>query len=423
MNQQMRILLLVDCYIPYSKSSATQMRDLAVELRDRNHDVIVLTPSDRIVNSIEVSREEGLRVVRVKTRKIKGASKVFRALEEARLSSLVWRRARRFLLNNRADLIAFYSPTIFWGGLVRRLKSGWGCPTYLILRDIFPAWAVDAGLLSKGPIYSFFRKKEVEQYEAADRIAVQSPANLQYFTREFKSRRYPLEVLYNWISLRAENLSSMKYRKALGLGGKIVFFYGGNIGVAQDLDNIIRLAVRLADHDHICFVLVGEGSEESRLKRLIAEKNLRNIQILSPMAHQEYLAMIAEFDVGLLSLDQRLKTHNVPGKLLCYMHGSKPTLASVNPGNDLFGIIEENRAGFCIANGDDENLCAAALTLANDPELRAKLGANSRRLLERLFSVNAAASQIVDPYQPQMTPFNEKEAAEHVESLYSKNGF
>jgi glycosyltransferase involved in cell wall biosynthesis len=392
----MRILLLVDCYSPHTKSSATQMHDLAIEFRRRNHEVTVLTPSDRVSTNLEIATEEGLRVLRVRSKKIKGASKVFRAVEEMRLSSLMWRRARHFLLTHPADLIVFYSPTIFWGALVKRLKSLWGCPAYLILRDIFPAWAVDAGVLRKGLVYRFFRRREIQQYEVADRIAVQSPANLSYFSSEFASRRYPVEVLYNWATLREEDLPASNYRKQLGLDGKVVFLYGGNLGVANDVDNIVRLAARLSREEHIRFLLVGDGSEAARLKTSVAENGLQNVQVLPAVSHREYLAMLSEFDVGLLSLDRRLKTHNVPGKLLGYMYWSKPTLASINPGNDLFEILEKNNAGLCVLNGDDEPLALAALRLANDAHLRASIGRNARQLLEQDFSVEHAVTQIFD---------------------------
>jgi glycosyltransferase involved in cell wall biosynthesis len=390
----MRILLLVDCYLPNTKSSATQMHDLALEFRRRDHEVTVLTPSDRISADLEIVTEDGLKVVRVRSRKIKGASKVFRATEEMRLSSLTWRRAGRFLLAHPADLIVFYSPTIFWGALVKRLKSLWGCAAYLILRDIFPAWAVDAGLLRKGLVYRFFRRKEIQQYEVADRIAVQSPANLSYFNQDFASRRYPVEVLYNWATLHEQDLPVTNYRKQLGLEGKVVFFYGGNLGVANDVDNIVRLAARLSPEDHIRFLLVGDGSEAARLRAALAENGLHTVQVLPAVSHREYLAMVAEFDVGLLSLDRRLNTHNVPGKLLGYMYWSKPTLASINPGNDLFEILEKNGAGLCVLNGDDESFAQVALRLAQDANLRASLGKNARQLLERGFSVEHAVNEI-----------------------------
>lgn len=394
-----------------------------MEFQRRNHEVMILTPNSRISRNVEITSEEGLRVIRVKTRKIKGASKIFRAVEEARLSSLVWSRAKQFLLWNPADLIVFYSPTIFWGALVERLKSAWGCPSYLILRDIFPAWAVDAGILRKGLIYHFFRRKEIQQYKAADRIAVQSPANLRYFEVEFASQRFPVEVLYNWMNLSMQDLPRTNYRKQLGLQGKIVFFYGGNLGTAQDVDNIIRLAGRLASHDHIRFLLVGEGSGVPRLMRSLAENGLQNVQVLPAVGHLEYLAMLSEFDVGLLSLDWRLKTHNVPGKLLGYMYWCKPTLASINPGNDLFEILETNQAGLCLLNGDDQGLCAAALRLANDAELRERMGQNSRKLLERLFSVNAAAAQILAHFQPQAVEVMEGAGVEAMGRLLSGENF
>ena len=397
----MRILLLVDCYYPNSKSGATQMHDMALELHRQKHEVIVLTPSDRVSKPIEVTSEFGFQVVRVKTRNIKAGWRALRAIEESRLSSVLWRHAKVFLLQHPADLIVFYSPTIFWASLVRRLKSHWHCPAYLILRDIFPQWAVDAGILRKGLIYYFFRRKEILQYEIADRIAVQSPANLEYFAREFRTQGYRLEVLYNWMNLQVENVPSTNYRTSLGLQDKVVFVYGGNLGVAQDVDNIVRLADRLAAHSHIHFLLVGEGSEVPRLRRLLAEKSLRNIQILSAVRPPEYLAMLSEFDLGLLSLDRRLKTHNVPGKLLGYMYWCKPTLASINPGNDLFEILGKNQAGLCLLNGDDDGLCAAALRLANDPDLRDRMGKNARGVLERSFSVEAAVAQIMNAFRAQ----------------------
>ena len=193
-----------------------------------------------------------------------------------------------------------------------------------------------------------------------------------------------------------ENLPSTHYRAQLGLQGKVVFVYGGNLGVAQDIDNIVRLAKRLVDSGHIHFLLVGAGSEVPRLKRLLAEEHLHNVQLLPSVNPAEYLALLSEFDVGLLSLDRRLKTHNLPGKLLGYMYSCKPTLASINPGKELFELLGKNEAGFCLSNGDDDRLYEAALKLADDPELRGRMGKNSRNLLEQMFSVKTAVAQILD---------------------------
>lgn len=391
----MRILILVDCYLPSTKSSAKLIHDLAVALNEIGHEIIVTAPDDTLSTANSVSIEEGITVFRVKTGRIKGASKVFRGYNEARLSSVLWRKGKSFLEAHPCDLIVYYSPSIFFGSLVRKLKRVFGCPSYLILRDIFPQWAVDAGVLRKGLVYQFFRYKELEQYRAADIIGVQSPANLHYFSENSLKGRYRLEVLYNWTALAEQNIPVGNYRDVMGLQNKTVFFYGGNIGVAQDMDNIMRLARRMQNRKNVHFLLVGEGSEVLRLEAQIKAENLKNISIHGAVGQQEYLAMLSEFDVGLISLAPNLKTQNFPGKMLGYMYQAMPILASINPGNDLKEILEAHEAGWVSLNGNDDLLYEHALRLSEDPALRRKIGQNGRRLLESTFSVSRAADQIL----------------------------
>lgn len=393
------MLILVDCYYPSTKSSAKLVHDLAVEFRRRGEQITILTPSESVSRKLEVSQEEGVTVIRVRNGRIKGAGKWQRGIREVLLSRHLWRGAGDFLRRNPCDAILFYSPTIFFGGIVRRLKRLWSCPAYLILRDIFPEWAADAGVIKKGPIYRFFRMVAKGQYKLAEVIAVQSPANLQYFADSFPGSKFRLKVLFNWTALTESALPQTNYRATLGLRGKKVFLYGGNIGIAQDMDNILRLADRLRLREDIHFLLVGEGSEVARLRTAINDHRLENIQIVPNLSQKEYLSMVTEFDFGLISLDARLRTHNVPGKLLSYLYWGLPVLASVNPGNDLFQILGDGAAGFCIRNGDDDALARAAVRLADEPSLATTMAANSRRLLANQFSVEHAASQIVGHLQ------------------------
>jgi len=391
----LRILVLVDCYYPSIKSGAKLIHDLAVELSCRGHHTVVLTPSDEIPQRFQICTEDGVTVARVKTPSIKGTRKIHRALSELQLSSRIWHAAESFLRQNPCDLILFYSPTIFFGGIVRKLKKLWQCPAYLILRDIFPDWAADAGVLRKGLIYHFFRRIAVEQYRIADVIGVQSPANFDHFARAFPREKFELKVLFNWTDLKAD-LAQTNHRERLGLNEKIVFLYGGNMGVAQDMDNILRLAARLLPRQDIRILLVGEGSEMPRLIKTIERDRLTNVQIVPGLSQEDYLSLVSEFDVGLVSLDGRLKTQNVPGKLLSYLHWGLPVLASVNPGNDLFDLLHESHAGLCVPNGEDEQLYRAALQLADDANLRNSMKINARRLLEQRFSVGSAVDHIFE---------------------------
>jgi len=394
----MRILLLVVYYLPSTMSSAKLIHDLALEFRKRGHEPAVVAPDDSIPEDTELTWEEGIQVLRVRTGKIKTASRLTRGLNEAMLSRTIWEKGRRFFENRSFDLIVYYSPTIFFGSLVARLKARFACPSYLVLRDIFPQWAVDAGVLRRGLAYAYFKFKERQNYEAADIIGVQSPANLRHFETRRLDKKYRLEVLYNWTALE-EDIRPGGNRQRLGLDGKVIFFYGGNIGVAQDVDNIVRLAGALRNEPSAYFLLVGSGSEVPRLREVIASNGLTNIAIHDAVGQREYLALLAECDVGLISLDRGLRTQNFPGKMLGYMYHSMPMLASVNPGNDLKTLLEDHEAGLVCINGDDEVLAAHARRLAADRELRQRLGKNARSLLENTFSVTRAADRILAHFE------------------------
>jgi glycosyltransferase involved in cell wall biosynthesis len=370
------------------------MRDLAQEYVRQGHQVIVATPSDSVESTVSITEENGVTIVRVKAGDMKYANKALRLWRESRLSATIWRGAREFFHANPCELVVFYSPTIFFGDLVRRLKSMWGCPSYLILRDIFPKWAVEAGMLRKGMFYRYLKHKELEQYAAADVIGVEAFGNLSYFEKELPGNHYCTEVLHNWMRAQEQQSYFPSWRQRLGLGGKVIFFYGGNIGVAQDIDNILRLAAGLQARQDIFFLLVGSGSEIPRLNAEIEKQGLRNARILPSLPLNEYMQCLSECDVGLISLDQRLTSHNFPGKMLGYVLCGKPILASVNPCNDLIEFLHHADAGIACTNGEDDKLRAAALQLATHPAVRQRMGRNARALGDTTFSVRVIAKQI-----------------------------
>lgn len=391
----MRIALLVDCYPPSKKSAAKLVQDLALEFVSLGHDVLVVTADDSLTKRFAVDVDGRVMVCRVRTGQIKGASRVRRAINEIRLSSTVWKAAGRFLASQRCDLVVCYSPTIFFGALVARLKQLWKARSYLVLRDIFPDWALEVGELRDGPIYRLFKRFERRNYAAADRIAVQSPANLDYLRKRGDISPAKLEVLFNWTASGLPKPRTRSFRSELGLEGKFVFFYGGNIGVAQDVDNLLRLAEGLKARDAARILLVGEGSEFNRVAATIAGRGLRNVSLLSSVGQEQYLQMLQEFDAGLITLHPGLKSANIPGKLLGYLQCGMPTVASVNPANDLVQVLEKSGAGLASVNPDDKAFLSNCLALMDNAEKRDRMRAAARSLLMERFHVSSAAEQIL----------------------------
>jgi len=391
----MRLLLIVDDYLPHSiKVAAKMMHELAVEFVHRGHDITVLTPNSALKERLSVKELEGVRILSFKSGEIKNIGRIQRAINETFLSTLAWIAVKRYLRENVPDAVIYYSPTIFFGSLVGKIKRNWKVKSYLILRDVFPQWTVDNGLIRENSlIHRYFRYYERINYKNADWIGVMSPSNLSFFkTLPIDIDKF--EVLFNWSKIGRVEKTQCVYRKQLGLEDKVVFFYGGNIGVAQNMQNLIRLAINLKDNEKAHLLFVGEGDE---VDLILSEKNrnhLDNMTYLPPVNQDIYFEMMNEFDVGLFSLHPEHTTHNFPGKLLGYMEYSKPILGSVNMGNDLMDVISKNKAGYIFENGNDEELCKAAIELINSESLRIKTGENGRELLIKQFSVERACTQI-----------------------------
>lgn len=391
----MKICLIVDDYMPNSiKIAAKMMHELAIELNKQGHEITVLTPCNTISKSIDIIKLDNINVYRFKVGAIKNVAKVKRAINETLLSYNAWKSCKNLLINDKHDLIIYYSPTIFFGPLIAKLKKLWNVPSYLILRDIFPQWTIDNGILKENSIITkYFEFFESINYKHADKIGLMSQKNLEWFNKKYNLNN-KTELLYNWASNTPLTTKINKYKKLYNLENKIVYFYGGNMGHAQDMMNIVRLAQNMKNHPDAHFVLVGAGDEVELIENKIIEDDIKNITLLPSVNQEEFKEMLSEFDIGLFTLNYNHQTYNFPGKLLGYMCESKPILGSVNPNNDLKDVIESANAGYISITGQDELLYENALKLLDD-KTRINMGENANNLLDRLFTVKSIAKQIL----------------------------
>lgn len=392
----MKLALIIDDYLPHStRVGAKMFHELGLELLSRGHDVTVITPDISLQAIYSISMIDGIKVWCFKSGPLKDVGKAKRAINETLLSFRAWRAFKHLIQHDTFDGIVYYSPSIFWGDLVKKIKQRCQCPSYLVLRDMFPQWVIDAGMLKAGsPIEKYFRYFEKKSYQQAGRIGVMSDKNLEIFRQTNKG--YPCEVLRNWASMTPVSASDDYHslRQKYDLKDKVIFFYGGNIGHAQDMANLMRLARNMMRYHDAHFLFIGQGDEVELIKSLAAEWNLTNFTHLPSVNQEEFKLILSEVDVGLFSLSSRHSSHNFPGKLLGYMVQSIPILGSVNGGNDLMDVINKYRAGFIHVNGEDDKLFESAQLLLSDSVLRKQLGQNANVLLKSQFSVESAAHTI-----------------------------
>jgi glycosyltransferase involved in cell wall biosynthesis len=393
----MRIALIADTFPPMRSSGAVQLRDLAFEFSRQGHRITAIISTPELKSSWTVEDIDTFQVLRLRSPRTRGRGYIARTIGEILMPYFMLRGLRHSpLVDIKFEAIIWYSPTIFLGPIIKALKSESGCPAYLIIRDIFPQWAWDVGIIRNKLIYSFFNSIANYQYEQADVIGIQTPGNKSYFSKaDSKPLNAKIEVLHNWLS-NSQNIGCSLRVEQTKLVGRTIFVYAGNMGVAQNVVVFCKLAERIQLRRDLGFLFVGRGSESSKLAGTYGA--LPNVFFANEIDAEEIPGLYAQCQVGLVALDSRHKSHNIPGKFLSYMQAGLPVLACVNQDNDLTALINAREVGIVITEEDDELVDKAVidiLLLAQDSGMKIRC----KDLADSMFSTASAVRQIVSAFR------------------------
>lgn len=392
----MKLVLIADTFPPLRSSGAVQLRDLTRAIVAQGHALTVLLPAPDLKGPWALETYDGARVLRLKAPPTKDIGYVRRTLGEWAMPYAMRRNlAKSPLAGESWDGVIWYSPSIFHAPLVRAIKRQSGCKGYLIIRDIFPEWAVDLGLMRKGLAYRFFKWIARQQYEAADIIGVQTPGNTGYFKSWQKANPgHALEVLQNWLGAPGTARCRIRVEET-PLAGRKVFVYAGNMGVAQGMDILLDLAQSLHARRDIGFLFVGRGKDALRLAKAAEARGLDNVLFCDEIDPDEIPDLYAQCHAGIVALDPRHKSHNIPGKFLTYMQSGLPVLANVNPGNDLAGLVRTAKVGEICEVHQLDDLRERCLALVAKIEADQALSERCTALFAQHFAVEGTVRQIV----------------------------
>ncbi|MDM9632789.1 glycosyltransferase family 4 protein [Robiginitalea aurantiaca] len=367
------------------RNSSNLYVDLMHEFRSQGHEVFVIAPSIDDEKKSQLKDECGVKVLRVPTLKLFGTGKIMKGISNMLLPRQFKRALKRHNVPLDFDLIILPTPPITLIDVGLWLKKKSGGILYLILRDIFPQNAVDLKMMKpKGPVYQYFRKKEVELYNGSDSIGCMSPANIRYVL-EHNPYLDPskLHLLPNWE--KAHEVPSDKdddeIRERYGLKDKFVVIFGGGHGLPQRMENVLDLAKECEDYHDILFFLVGPGTEKKRLERLAKEMELENVSFMDYVPRYDFNKVLSLADVGLISLNQDFTIPNFPSKVNSYFSNKIPVLASIDVNTDFGTMLEERRCGLWSEAGNTASFKKNLLRLYNDENLRKEFGENGYNYL------------------------------------------
>ncbi len=395
----MRVVLIHQAFVAPDEAGGTRHYELAKRAVERGiqftivaSDISYLTGQRTIAGETGTSEQlfDGVRVLRAYTYPSLHRSFAWRVVS---FLSFMLTSIRAAWRAGRVDLVMGTSPPIFQAvsawlvAFVRRR------PLLLEVRDLWPEFAIDLGVLRNRTLIKLSRWLERFLYARAAHLLVNSPAYRDYLI----GKGVPpdkITLIANGVDVQMfdPHARGERMREALGLKDKFVVTYAGALGLANDIETILRAAARLGPHTTIHFLLVGDGKERARLESRARELNVANVTFTGARPKSEIAELLAASDACVATLrDIPMFRTTYPNKVFDYMAAGRPTVLAID--GVIREVIEAARAGVFVPPGDDAALAEAVLALSADRQQAAEMGRRARAYVVEHFDRQRQANE------------------------------
>jgi glycosyltransferase involved in cell wall biosynthesis len=317
------------------------------------------------------------------------------------LSFAFFATLKTLLIKDQFDVIFVYEPSPITVGLPAiALGKRKRIPIVFWVQDLWPESVQAAGQISDGLVLNLIDKYTRWTYKNSEKILIQSPGFEQYILNQGVSRGkiiyFPnsTEELYKIVQPADEI-------KDLVPVAPFTVMFAGNLGEAQDFENIIAAAkiILIETHD-IHFVILGDGRKRKEIEEMTAAQGLtENFHILGGFPPATMPDFFALSDALLVSLkDERIFSLTIPSKVQSYMACGKPIVASL--GGTAAQIVLEADAGRSAIPGNADSLAQAILDLYNlSEDERNRLGQNALKYSKQHFHRGILLNKLVVIFQ------------------------
>ncbi len=391
----MHILLIHQAFAALDEPGGTRHHELARFLVARGHRVsVIASPVSYLTGSArqgwaQQQQEDGITIWRAYT---------YQALHRSfvhRVFSFFSFMVSSFLVGLRiggVDAVWGTSPPIFQGVTAWALARLKGVPFLFEVRDLWPAFAIQVGVLRSPLLIRLSEWLERFLYRRADRMLVNSPGFIEH-VRSRGARQ--VDLVANGADPRMFDPDAIgePFRQAHALEGRFVVLYAGAHGMSNDLGVALEAARLLQDRPEIGLVFLGDGKEKAALQRQAAEMQLKNVTFLPSVPKTEMPAALAGADACLAILKPiPLYATVYPNKVFDYMAAGKPVLLAID--GVIRQAVEEAQGGLFVPPGDPQALADAIRRLASDPQACRAMGRRARAYIESHFDRRVMADRL-----------------------------
>ncbi len=297
---------------------------------------------------------------------------------------------------DRPDVIITSSPTFFsifsgyWYSL--RKKADF----VLEIRDLWPAAMIELGVMKEGFVTKVLEKMELFFYRKSKKLIMVT----QSFKENVINRGISgdkVHVITNGVNqeLFYPKGKNQELINKYNLQDKFVISYVGAHGISQNLSTILEVAKKLRTYKNIEFVFVGEGAEKDKLKQIVREEELTNVQFIDAQPKEAIPEFYNASDLCLIPLKniELFKTF-IPSKMFEIMACGVPIVASLE--GEAAQILEDSKAALVVQPDNPNEIAAAIEELIKDKEKYSQMKANGPEFVEKNYSRSKLAERYLE---------------------------
>jgi glycosyltransferase involved in cell wall biosynthesis len=372
------------------------INDFACSLRDRNHDVEILTglpnyPSGNFFTGYGYAGPyrdtyKGIPIWRSPLIPRGNSAGLRLALNYLSFAILSCIRGFKACRRPFDIILVFQLSPISVGIPARLIKIITGGKILFWVQDLWPESLSATGAIHSKFLLNCLGKLTQWLYSGCDRILIQSEAFrefvLKYGAKNDQINYFPnyAEDIYQPINLPADAPEHRLFPE----GFRVMF--AGNIGKAQDFETILTAAELTHSKPEIKWVIVGDGRHRLWVEDEIRTRRLSNVHLLGRYPKERMPAFFSLADVMLVTLKREpIFSLTVPSKIQSYLACGKPIVACID--GEGARVIQNANAGLCVPAESPRELANAVLQMASlSPDLRQSIGHNAMAYYKTHFS-------------------------------------
>ena len=390
----MHVLLVHQVFVRPDDPGGTRHFELAARLAQHGHRVTILASTQ--------SYQTGQKLTAVRRETLTSGVEVRRCWVAGSFThSFVSRTVGflSFIVSSFVEGFRVREVDVVWGTSppLLQVASAWALartkrvPLVFEVRDLWPAFAIQVGVLRNPLLIALSRWLERFLYRHADRIIINSPGFTDHVVNTGADRSR-LSLIPNGVDTRMfdPRADGAAWRAQHGLQREWVAMYAGAHGLSNDLDVLLDAAQRLQARPEIVILFVGDGKEKPRLEADAVSRGLGNVRFLPAQAKSQMPAALAAADCGIAILKPLpLYATTFPNKVFDYMAAGKPVVLAID--GVIRQVVEQADAGLFVPPGDAARLAETISWLAEHAREAHEMGGRGRACVEAGYDRELAA--------------------------------